>query len=326
VIAVQRRILILGNLFWFVRRYVDRYGWRVLFQKAIARFVRLRRRMINRLAISRILFGWRNTLLRKKPIQVKVGGSTFFIAPRGQTAFDIWAHLRFERHEIEFVTGFLQECMVFLDIGSNAGVFALSAARKFEREGGGTVYAFEPASSTFQLLKENVHINRLSDLVAPVRTALGDYVGTAILSVNAPGRDGLNTLGRSSHPDSQVVAQEQVPITILDTWLVESGIGHVDFIKMDIEGAELKALGGAIGLLQRPDAPVVFYESATSTTAGFNYHPVEIIWLLEEYGYQVYFFDQGRIIPRLARQYNGMMVAAKPTHLPSLRNYYGGIE
>jgi FkbM family methyltransferase len=315
----EKNVVRLRNLNWILRRHIDNHGWTGLFQRVIALLVAIRRRVINRLTISWTLFGWRSTLLSQLPVHVRMGEHTLFLAPRGSEAFHIWAHLRSERQEIEFVVNYLRQNMVFLDIGSNAGLYSIAAAKKFSERGKGIkVYAFEPALSTFELLKSNLHMNR-ADSVVPVHSALGDWQGVTTLFINEPGLDGLNTLSRPVRSDARPVAQEQVPITTLDAWLVENGVERVDLIKMDVEGAELKVLQGGKNLLQRPKAPLIFYESSLVNATGFDYHPVEIIWLLKEYGYEVYIFEQGRVTPRPQGQYDGMMVAAKAHHLSSLR-------
>ena len=74
------------------------------------------------------------------------------------------------------------------------------------------MFAFEPASWTFQRLLENGRLNNVSNLRA-VRSAVGDYNGEAVLSVNAAGKDGLNTIGKPTHGESEIVAEEAVPST-----------------------------------------------------------------------------------------------------------------
>ena len=308
----SRRIHNLGNIRWIVQKYVNQYGWNVLIQKVLRRYFNWRRAWA---PFARTLFQFRRFLFPRKPIRKNISGRNIYFLPRGSLALHLWGRLGFERPEIEFVTEFLQRDMVFLDIGSNAGAFALPAAKKLKEAGSGLVYAFEPTSWTYQLLLDNLSINHLSDVVIPINSALGAYQGTATLSINALGKDGLNTIGgRSMHADSQVVTHEQVSVTTVDAWLSENRIEQIDFIKMDVEGAELDVLKGARKLLQSDDAPPILYESHTFTTANFSYHPVEIIWLLQDSGYHVYLFDKGKIVQRPARLYNGMMVAIKSYH------------
>ncbi len=255
----------------------------------------------------------RNALLRDKPITVGIDGVSVRLAPRGATAADLWSGLRFERCELEFILAVLEPGMTFFDVGANAGLFALAAAKKM---GQGTVYAFEPCQWTYQLLEQNRRLNGVNN-VAAVRTALGDCVGEAVLQLNVAGKDGLNTLGRSTHPDSQVVGRERVPITTLDIFVEANAIPRVDAMKVDVEGAELLLFRGAKNLLGRKDAPLILYEGYGFNTRGFGYHPVETMWLLSDYGYSLFALDSetGSVAPRKpGPEYDAMVVAVKPEH------------
>lgn len=105
-------------------------------------------------------FRARNILLLGRPIQIQVGGISFRLVPKGGTVANLWSGLRFERCELEFILRVLQPGMTFLDVRSNVDLFALAAARKV---GDGKVYAFEPCAWTFQVLQENIRLNRLSN-------------------------------------------------------------------------------------------------------------------------------------------------------------------
>ena len=255
----------------------------------------------------------RNAILLNRPLTVSFGEISVFLAPRGSTAGDTWAGLRCEQHEVSFVLGVLEPGMIFFDVGANAGLFAISAAKKI---GGKGVFAFEPCSSTFELLKRNLLLNRLSD-VNSVQMALGDSIGEGVLQINARGRDGLNTLGEPSHPSSVVVGQEEVRVTTLDVFMEAQNIPRVDVMKVDIAGAELKLFCGARNLLERADAPLILYEGYGFLTRGFGYHPVEILWFLESCGYNLFSLDSGTgeiLELRPDYQYDSMVIAAKPGH------------
>jgi hypothetical protein len=147
--------------------------------------------------------------------------------------------------------------------------------------------------------------------------ALGDSVGKGVLKVNSRGKDGLNTLGQATHPDSQVVAQEDVPITTMDVFMKEHNIPRVDVMKVDIEGAELMLFRGARELLDRADAPLILYEGFGFLTRGFGYHPVEILWFLESCGYSLFALNgESGAISELKTdyQYDSMVIAVKPGH------------
>lgn len=255
----------------------------------------------------------RNAVLFNRPLTVSFGEIRVHLAPRGGTAGDFWAGLRCEKHEVTFILGVLHPGMIFFDVGANAGLFAISAAKKIGEEG---VFAFEPCSSTYGLLQHNLRLNHLAS-VNTVKTALGESVGTGVMQVNFRGKDGLNTLGKAIHPDSRVVGHEDVPITTVDDFMKEHKIPRVDVMKVDIEGAELMFFHGARTLLQRPDAPLILYEGFGFLTRGFGYHPVEILWFLESCGYTLLLLNgETGAISKLNPdyQYDSMVIAVKPGH------------
>lgn len=282
--------------------------------RAIREFLRkLRDPVQHKMWIRQFVLPLRNAILLNKPLIISFGESSVQLVPQGSTAGDSWAGLRCEVHEISFILNLLRPGMVFFDIGANAGLFAIAAAKKI---GGKGIFAFEPCSSTCEMLKRNLRLNRLSD-VHVAQIALGDSVGEGVLQINAPGKDGLNTMGHAAHPDSRIVAQEDVRITTVDVFMKEHNLPCVDVMKVDIEGAELMLFRGARDLLERSDAPIILYEGFGFLTRGFGYHPVEILWFLESCGYSLFALnsDTGEISElKSDYQYDSMVIAAKPGH------------
>jgi FkbM family methyltransferase len=255
----------------------------------------------------------RNAIFLNRRITVSIDGIPVFLLPQGATAGDIWAGLRCERHEVSFILSALKPGMIFFDVGANAGLFAISAAKKI---GGKGVFAFEPCSSTCELLKRNLELNRLGG-VNVVQSALGESEGGGVLQINVRGRDGLNTLGQATHPYCKVVGRENIRITMLDVFMKDHNVPRVDVMKVDIEGAELMMFRGARDLLARADGPLILYEGFGSLTRGFGYHPVEILWFLESCGYTLFLLNSetGEISElKPDYQYDSMVIAAKPGH------------
>jgi len=283
-----------------------------------ARLKALLTRDVARWKWSRLSFGARNIVLRNRPIPLQISEVSFQLLPKGQIVAELWSGLRFEHSELEFILSVLQPGMTFLDLGGNVGLFAVAAAKKI---GGRSVYTLEPCSSTYEILQQNLFLNQVMEVHA-LRTAIGDSIGEATLQINASGSDGLNTIGEPAHPYCQIVGTEKVPLTTLEAFLADQGIDRVDVMKVDLEGAELLAFRGGERLLRRPDAPVILYESHGILTKGFGYHTVEIMWLLQDCGYKLFRGprqrppqqDGDRCLHLVDSTYEGMIVAAKPTH------------
>lgn len=275
--------------------------------------VRATKRLLSPKMIKRnILYPIRNVILRNKPLALNVGGLSYVLAPEGAVPLEMWSGRYFERQELEFVLSVLEAGMTFVDVGANVGLFSIAAAKKVQD---GRVLAFEPCGWTHNRLVKNQRLNGVTNLQT-IHTALGQRTGEAILHVNVSGKDGLNTIGRPTHGDSEVVDAEKVPVVTLDDALQQCSIDRVDVMKMDVEGAELLVLLGARRLLSSSNAPLVLYE-ASSLSKGLDYHPVEEAWLLQKYGYSLFVLDSnsGRIsVPPKGKAYDASVIAVKPIH------------
>ncbi len=130
-----------------------------------------------------------------------------------------------------------------LDIGANIGILTLALARLAPD---GRVFAFEPGDTSYAYLTRNVADN---DAANTVTEQLGAYdvTGTLTLQTSASHPGGAYIADTDAHES----ASERVPVTRLDDWVDRRGLDRVDVIKMDIEGAELRALAGAQKTLGR---------------------------------------------------------------------------
>ncbi len=165
---------------------------------------------------------------------------------------------------------------VVLDIGANIGYYTLLLSKLVGSEG--KVYAFEPAPETYQLLKKNVRENRGNTLgqIYLNEVAASDHAGIGKLFINEYNK-GNNRLYGSEKLRS-------VPIKLARIDDIVPKHQRIDFIKMDIEGAEVLALRGMQRMIER-DKPTIIMEfwprrfPALGTTAS------ELIATLESLGY-----------------------------------------
>jgi FkbM family methyltransferase len=203
----------------------------------------------------------------------------------------------FEEFEYAFVARYLKEGMVVLDIGANEGYYTVLASKCIGPRG--RVVGFEPSPRERRRLKINLWINRCSN-VRVEETALSSAEGQFDLHVVEGGETGCNSL---RPPDIDGKTQTvQVAVTTLDQFLRRNPIDRVDFIKMDIEGAELTALQGAGDLLRTFPRPVLLIEIFEIRTRPWGYSAREIVNLICEAGYLLY-----RVIA------NGDLAAMDPT-------------
>ena len=94
---------------------------------------------------------------------------------------------------------------------------------------------------------------------------------------------------------TQNIQSEQITckVTTLDKYVRNSNL-MVDFIKCDVEGAELFVFQGGLETL-KAQKPIIFTEMLRKWSANFNYHPNDIIKLLKNIGYFCYEINSGRV-------------------------------
>lgn len=126
---------------------------------------------------------------------------------------------------------------VMFDLGANVGFYTLLAARRVGP--GGRVVAFEPLEGNVAYLRRHLRRNAVAN-VEVIQAAVADRPGTARF---APHRS--NAMGRLS--DS---GDLEVPVVSLDALFEAGSLPRPDVLKIDIEGAELRALRGAERLLR----------------------------------------------------------------------------
>ncbi len=133
---------------------------------------------------------------------------------------------------------------VIFDIGANVGGWSLAASREFPDA---RIHAFEPSAAAFATLQAAVADRN----VTCVRAAASDGAGAAVLHA-VPGLPGLTSLhdrDLSGH-GLRMSEKESVETLTIDEYCREHGVDRIDFLKIDVEGHELRVLQGAREMLE----------------------------------------------------------------------------
>jgi FkbM family methyltransferase len=178
----------------------------------------------------------------------------------------------FETLELGFVGQFLKPGMVVLDIGAHHGLYSLLSSKRVGAAG--KVFAFEPSLRERKALRRHLLLNRCRNVVLE-RFALGNKDAESDFYVVEEWAAGCNSLKPPSV--SAGTSLTRVEVARLDGWLSKHKISNVEFIKLDVEGAELEVLRGAEGLLSRTPRPVILAEVQDIRTEPWGYRAKEII-------------------------------------------------
>lgn len=146
--------------------------------------------------------------------------------------------------EIEYVKKRIAPDKCMIDIGANIGIYAYAFRNRCS-----LIHAFEPQPGCVKVLKA-LGSNRIR--VHPV--ALSDVAG--MLDLHIPVRRGSRLDGLASlRPLEGEVIVERVKVDVLDSYL----FADVALLKIDVEGREMKVLGGALETIRR-ERPLILIE------------------------------------------------------------------
>jgi FkbM family methyltransferase len=199
----------------------------------------------------------------------------------------------FEKQEIQIVEKFLKKGDVFIDVGANGGFYTVIASKIVGNTG--HVYAFEPGIQELKLLRQNILANNLEN-VTIIEKAVSNEKGTARFAISKDGA--MNSLLETDHPNQQVEEWQNVELTTLDYAIKEFSIKKINFIKIDVEGAEKFVLEGAKECILSDDSPIVLFESSDLTSPSFGYSTEELLKQVLSNNMFLYYIGEGnQLIP-----------------------------
>lgn len=200
----------------------------------------------------------------------------------------------FESAELAFVRAHLRPGDVVLDVGANAGLYTVIAARMVGSSG--HVFAFEPDDRAVALLRRNIALNGLSN-VTVIEAAVSDETGQRQFA--AASDIAMSSLAASRRADQQIQLWRTIDTIRLDDALDTYRVERAAFLKIDVEGAEKLVLEGAFELLARaPDRFAILFEAVELNAEPFGYTVSELLELVELKGFSVHGFDlTGRLRP-----------------------------
>jgi FkbM family methyltransferase len=194
-----------------------------------------------------------------------------------------------EKKETEFFKKLIEKGHIVIDIGANIGYYTLMAAARVGKNG--RVYSFEPCSSTFKLLQENIKINKSENVVLSEMAVL-DKEGNIELYLSEKTNTGSTSI---SFPTKYSGKKENVKCITLDKFIKEKKLKKVDVIKIDTEGAELKVLKGMEKLLS-VQSPKVLIEINEENLNALGSSKEDIYAFFRKLGYQAYDIKTSKII------------------------------
>jgi FkbM family methyltransferase len=168
-----------------------------------------------------------------------------------------------------------------IDVGANFGYHTIM----FSREANGKVFAFEPQSQNYQLLKDNIQNNNISNVIT-FNLACGDekcnvkmpFIEENNQMVNM-GDFTPNMLENNNYTMTETIKLDQMTFP-----------SKVDVIKIDVQGWEIKVLAGARRLLSE-HKPVLIVEAEYFQMSRTNSTCEQLFNYIRDNNYHIFYLD-----------------------------------
>ena len=186
----------------------------------------------------------------------------------------------YEKPILSMIFKLIKPNFTIFDIGTNIGWYTLNIAKIFPDA---KIFSFEPIPLIFGELKANLDLNGFKN-VEIHNFGFSDREDKLTFYVNPEETVSASLKNISESTNIQEIA---CFVKRLDDFVVAHDVENLDFIKCDVEGAELLVFKGGLKAIKQYQ-PIIFAEMLRKWSAKFNYHPNDIIKLLSQAGYRCF--------------------------------------
>lgn len=212
----------------------------------------------------------------------------------------------FEEQEINFITTTLKPDDIFLDVGSNIGLFSLIASNIVGEKG--KVICFEPSPVTYKRLLENIKLNNFTNIDSR-NIGLSDNTGLMTFYTSKNGHDAWDSFAPSA--DNKLENSIDVNVSTLDNELDTIDKTRISLVKIDVEGWEKFVLKGGETFL-KTNSPAVMVEFTEQNTFNAGYPIHEIFDIMQDWGYTWYrITSEGLVLEKKQLRYPYVNLIAK---------------
>ncbi len=196
--------------------------------------------------------------------------------------------------EEKFLGGLHLTRQTVYDVGSYDGLYTLYFAKTVGKEG--WVIAFEPNPNNFAQLVNNVKLNGFKNVKA-FKIGIGEEKKrvTLVFRNTYPGSGSIQQDIKAYHLRHRGLKSIEIEIDSIDGQIVSHDLPGPDFVKIDVEGAELDVLIGMKETIERYK-PRLFIEVHGITMQQKIENAKNIVGLLTEKNYTICHVESGEII------------------------------
>lgn len=171
-----------------------------------------------------------------------------------------------------------------LDVGANIGLHTVVLARAVGPEG--RVVAFEPDPDNLALLRRNIELNELSNVVV-VPKAMSNVRGMVRIFESPKNRGAISLSPQNVEGSGSSLESVEVEAGTIDVELRDFKL-PISVVKIDVEGAEPLVLSGMQEVMERNRSMAIVFEFLPRFVQSFGVEPVEFLRGLEGQGFELY--------------------------------------
>lgn len=173
--------------------------------------------------------------------------------------------------------------MTVADVGAHIGYLSLEMSRLVGVKG--KVYAFEPDKENYDLLKKNIEINNVRNIVAEGKAVSNKTGYVNFLSSGDSQRRRMVSTNNLYRSNDIVI----VPSITLNDYFKNI---RLDVVKIDVEGAELRVLEESTEVLKRNVNIKLIIEFCISQFSDYGYKATDLLIFLRRFNFNLYDIDE----------------------------------
>jgi len=183
----------------------------------------------------------------------------------------------YEKDDTQMMYNLVKNNSTMFDIGANIGWFSIGIAKNKKNV---DVFSFEPVPKVLENLKFNIKLNEIEKIKVFNHGFYNE--NKKIIFYFYPDASGYSS--NTPFPGKKGFKKVQCKLMPLDEFVKKNKISKIDFIKCDVEGAELFVFQGGINTIER-FKPIILSEISRINQSKFLSHPNDIIKFFNEKGY-----------------------------------------
>src|SRR5687767_10564146 len=195
-------------------------------------------------------------------VPIPVEGGVLYADLRLSTARGILADPTCRSGEDRVMRRFVREGHSVFDIGAHLGFYTILLSSLVGKKG--TVYAFEPNPEMLPSLRKTIASLPNTDLR---EIALSDVSGE--IELHIPEDASMASIANWTNGIGGKVHIQNCKTETIDHLIENGSISLPNFIKCDVEGAELNVFRGGARAIDRNDAPVILFELNRKAASAF---------------------------------------------------------